>query len=390
MVGTVQHFRRTERSDGLATVLSIGTANPPNVIEQSTFPDYYFRVTNSEHKVELKEKFRRVCGRTTVKKRYTHVTEEVLKKNPNMIPYNAPSLDARQDLVITAVPKLGKEAAEKALGEWGRPRSEITHLIFNAMVGVDMPGADYQLLKLLGLSSTVKRTMFYHLGCYAGGTVLRLAKDLAENNKGARVLVVCAEIMALTFRGPDEAHFDNLIGQAIFGDGAAALVVGADPVEDVEKPVFELALASQVVLPDSEGAVEGHLIEAGLTFHLLNKLPNIVAKNLEMSLAEVFEPLGISDWDDLFYIVHPGGPAILDKAEEQLKLKPGKLRATRHVLSEYGNMSSATVLFIMDEVRRRSAEEKKGTTGEGREWGVLFGLGPGLTMEMVVLRSVPL
>ncbi|KAM0932954.1 putative chalcone synthase [Dioscorea sansibarensis] len=389
MVG-IQNFRRTERSDGLANVLAIGTANPPNIIEQSTFADYYFRVTNSEHKVELKEKFRRVCARTTVKKRYTYVTEEVLKKNPNMIPYNAPSLDVRQEIVISAVPKLGKEAAEKALDEWGRPRSEITHLIFCAMVGVEMPGADYQLLNLLNLEPNVKRSMFYQLGCYAGGTVLRLAKDIAENNKNARILVVCAEVMALTFRGPDEAHFDNLIGQAIFGDGAAALVIGADPTENVEKPVFELASASQVVLPDSDGAVEGHLIESGLTFHLLNKLPNIVAKNLEMSLAEVFEPLGISDWDELFYIVHPGGPAILDKAEEQLKLKEGKLRATRHVLSEFGNMSSATVLFIMDEMRRRSAEEKKGTTGEGREWGVLFGLGPGLTMEMVTLRSVAL
>ncbi|KAJ0989101.1 hypothetical protein J5N97_007457 [Dioscorea zingiberensis] len=388
MVGIDANLKK-ERAQGPATVLALGTANPPNIIEQSTYPDYYFRVTNSEHKQDLKNKFRRVCEKSTVKKRYTYLTEDILKENPNMCAFKAPSLDARQDITVKAVPELGSMAALKALEEWGRPRSEITHLVFCAMTGADMPGADYQLLKLLGLSHTISRIMFYSLGCYAGGTVLRMAKDLAENNKDARVLVVCSEVMAHVFRGPDEAHFDSLIGEAIFGDGAAALIVGADPIQGVEKPVFEIVSAVQALLPDSEGSVEGHFIQAGLTFHLQSKLPKVVAMNLEKSLKQAFEPLGVSDWDELFYIVHPGGPAILDKTEEELKLTPGKLRATRHVLSEYGNMSSATVLFIMDEMRKRSAEEGKGSTGEGRELGVLFGFGPGLTMEMVVLRSVP-
>ncbi|KAM0944275.1 putative chalcone synthase [Dioscorea sansibarensis] len=386
----IQDAFRKERPQGPATVLAIGTANPPNMIEQSTYPDYYFRVTNSEHKQDLKNKFRRICERSTVKKRYTYLTEDILKENPNMCIYKAPSTDVRQEITVPAVPELGSMAAVKALEEWGRPRSEITHLVFCAMTGADMPGADYQLLKLLGLSHTINRTMLYSLGCYAGGTVLRIAKDNAENNKGARVLVVSSEIMTQVFRGPDEAHFDSLIGEAIFGDGAAALVVGADPNLDVEKPVFEIGLAMQALLPDSEGSVEGHFGHAGLTFHLQNKLPHVVAKNIEKSLKQVFEPLGVSDWNELFYIVHPGGPAILDKTEEELKLTPGKMRTTRQVLSEYGNMSSATVLFIMDEMRKRSAEEGKGSTGEGHELGVLLGFGPGLTMELVLLRSVSL
>ncbi|KAI3808453.1 hypothetical protein L1987_24404 [Smallanthus sonchifolius] len=114
----------------------------------------------------------------------------------------APSLDARQDVATVEVPKLGKEAAVKAIKEWGQPKSKITHLIFCTISGVDMPGADYQLPKLLGLCPSVKRFMMYQQGCFGGGTVLRLAKDLAENNKGARVLVVCSEIIsAVTFRG---------------------------------------------------------------------------------------------------------------------------------------------------------------------------------------------
>lgn len=151
-----------------------------------------------------------------------HLTEEILKENPNMCAYMAPSLDARQDLVVVEVPRLGKEAATKAIKEWGQPKSKITHLIFCITSGVDMPGADYQLTKLLGLRPSVKRYMMYQKGCFAGGMVLRLAKDLAENNKGARVLVVCSEITAVTFRGPSDTHLDSLVGQALFGDGAAA------------------------------------------------------------------------------------------------------------------------------------------------------------------------
>ena len=98
------------------------------------------------------------------------------------------------------MPKLGKEAATKAIKEWGRSTSEITHLVVCSTSGVDMPGADYQLVKLLGLRPSVNRVMLYHQGCFAGGTVLRIAKDLAENNKGARVLVVCSELTVVTFQ----------------------------------------------------------------------------------------------------------------------------------------------------------------------------------------------
>lgn len=333
--------------------------------------------------------FRRVEGeKSLIKKRYMYLTEDILQQNPNMCAYMAPSLDARQDILVEEVPKLGKEAAVKAIKEWGRPKSNITHLVVCSTSGVDMPGADYQLIRLLGLNPSVKRVMLYHQGCFAGGTVLRIAKDLAENNKGARVLVVCSEITVVTFRGTDDIHFDNLVGQALFADGAAALIVGADPIEGVERPLFQMASAAQLVLPDSEGAIEGHLREVGLTFQLLNHVPTIISKNIEKSLEEAFEPLGISDWNSLFWIAHPGGPAILDAFESKLKLKPEKLRATRHVLSEFGNMSSACVFFIMDEMRKRSAKEGKGTTGEGLDWGVLYGFGPGLTMETVVLKSV--
>ncbi|XP_057497625.1 chalcone synthase 1-like [Actinidia eriantha] len=384
---TVEEVRRAQRAEGPATVMAIGTSTPPNCVDQSEYPDYYFRITNSEHKTQLKEKFKRICKKSMIKKRYMYLTEEILKENPSVCTYMAPSLDARQDMVVVEVPKLGKEAAQRAIKEWGQPKSKITHLVFCTTSGVDMPGADYQLTKLLGLRPSVNRLMMYQQGCFAGGTVLRLAKDLAENNKGARVLVVCSEITAVTFRGPSDTHLDSLVGQALFGDGAAAVIVGADPT-DVEKPLFELVSAAQTILPNSDGAIDGHLREMGLTFHLLKDVPGLISKNIEKSLVEAFKPLGISDWNSLFWIAHPGGAAILDQVELKLALKPEKLQATRHVLSEYGNMSSACVLFILDEMRRKSAKDGCKTTGEGLEWGVLFGFGPGLTVETVVLHSL--
>ncbi|KAK4478263.1 hypothetical protein RD792_017549 [Penstemon davidsonii] len=158
----------------------------------------------------------------------------------------------------------------------------------------------------------------------------------------------------------------------------------------VEMPLFQIVSAAQMLLPDSHGAIDLHLREAGLTFHLSKDVPNIISKNIEKILKEAFDPLGISDWNSIFWIVHPGGPAILDQVEEKLALKPEKLQSTRHVLSEYGNLTSPCVLFILDEMRKSSAKEGMSSTGEGLDWGVLFGFGPGLTVETVVLHSVPI
>lgn len=316
------------------------------------------------------------------------LTEELLKQNPKICAHEAPSLDSRQDIAVVEVPKLGKQAAVNAIREWGRPTADITHLIFCTSSGIDMPGADYRLTKLLGLRPSVKRFMIYQQGCFAGATVLRLVKDLAENNRAARVLAVCSEITAVTFRGPSDSHLDGLVGQALFGDGAAAIIVGSDPVPGLERPIFEIISAAQTILPDSDGAIDGHLREVGLTFHLLKDVPGLVSKNIRRILLEAFGPLGLSNWNSIFWIVHPGGPAILDQIEMELGLGPDKLRSSRHVLREYGNMSSACVFFILDEMRKKSSQNGLKTTGEGLEWGVLFGFGPGLTVETVALRSV--
>uniref|UniRef100_A0ACD5Y054 Uncharacterized protein n=1 Tax=Avena sativa TaxID=4498 RepID=A0ACD5Y054_AVESA len=341
----VRQMRQAQRADGPASVLAIGTANPANCVRQDEYADYYFRVTHTEHLTKLKAKLNRICHRSAIKKRYFYHDEELLQNHPEFMDRTLPSLDARMDIAATAVPELAAAAARKAMAEWGRPPAEITHLVVSTYTGAHMPG------------------------------------DIAENNRGARVLVACAELALIYFRAPDEAHIDTIILQALFGDGAGAVIVGAEPDDSVgERPVFEMVAASQSIIPESNHAAVGRLTEHGLVFNPSFEMPALILENIDQSMADALGPLGLTGcWNDLFWAVHPGGRAILDSVEAGLQLESKKLAASRHVLSEYGNMSGSTVIFVLDEIRRHKQALP--------DMGVLLGLGPGVTVETMVLRA---
>ncbi|GJM96157.1 hypothetical protein PR202_ga12970 [Eleusine coracana subsp. coracana] len=376
--GTARHMWR---ADGAASVLGIGTANPANCVRQEDYADYYFSVTKSEHLGNLKAKLKRICHKSAIQKRYFHLTEELLNDHPELLDRTVPSLDARQGILASAVPELTAAAASKAIAEWGRPATEITHLVVSTFSGAHMPGADHRLASLLGLRPFVRRTMLYMHGCSSGSAALRMAKDIAENNHGARVLVACAELTLIMFRAPHgQANNDDelMVMQALFGDGAAAAVVGADPINSVENPDFEMISASQTTIPDTAHLAAGQFRDDGMLFHPSKELPSLVRDNIEHCMAGAFAPLGITagGWNDLFWAVHPGGRPILDSVEAGLRLEPGKLWASRKVLSEYGNMSGPSVIFVLDELRRTL--EDKDQDQEGRqEMGVVLGIGPG-------------
>ena len=329
-----------------------------------------------------------------IKKRHFYHTEEMIGGHPEIIDPAAPSLGARQGIAADAAHSLAAEAASRAIVAWGRPAAAVTHLVVCTNAGVHEPGADLRLAGLLGLLPAVRRTLLYHHGCSAGVAALRVAKDIAENNRGARVLVACTQANILLFSPPDDdAHVDILVAMALFGDGAGAVVVGADPTgSPVERPLFHMVSASQTTLPGTDHAVVMNLSERGLTgSHLSVEVPMLVQGSIERRLVDTLAPLGLPDvgdggWNGLFWAVHPGGRAILDGYEAVLGLEPWKLAASRHVLREYGNMSGATVIFVLDEIRRRRQD---GSDKEGKdcEWGVMSGLGPGLTMETVVLHA---
>nr|GEY49872.1 chalcone synthase [Tanacetum cinerariifolium] len=186
-----------------------------------------------------------------------------------------------------------------------------------------------------------------------------LNKDLAANNKGARVLSVCCEIMLMTFRSLNNANLDNVISQTLLADGAGAVIVGSDFDLTNEVSLFEIVSASQTILPDSEGTIRGQLSVSCLKLHLLRMMPNLLYKNIDTVLENAFLPYGIIDWNFIFWIVHPSGLVILDQVEIKLILKEKNMRASRHVLMS-----------------------------EGLDCGILFGFGlPILTVEMLVLHS---
>ncbi|KAF8650883.1 hypothetical protein HU200_063794 [Digitaria exilis] len=308
-----------------------------------------------------------------VKKRYFQVTDDLLSAHPDLLDPSLPSIDARLQAVASALPELAAAAAAKAIAEWGRPASDITHLVVSTSSGAQIPGIDVRVASLLGLRPTVRRTMLYFQGCTGGAAALRVAKDAAENNRGARVLAVCADVLsAMAFHAPgDGDDIEGAVAHAIFGDGAGAVVA---------------------TIPGTERLVTGDVGSAGLGYNLAPvEVPVLVAGNIEEILAGAAAPLGGvveegGGWNSLFWVVHPGSPMILKSYEKVLGLEPGKLAASRRVLGEYGNMIGPTVIFVLDEVlRRRRKEGEDG--GEGCKWGLLVGLGPGFTAEVMVLRA---
>eukprot|EP00249_Psilotum_nudum_P007996 c20967_g1_i2 orf=549-1874(-) len=371
-----------------ASILAMGRATPSNKIDQATYADWYFNITNSSDKVELKKKMQRICERSGIKTRYSILTDEFLKAHPEFYTPGEPSLEQRNSIFAEEVPKLAHEAAVGAIKEWGRPASEITHLVVATLTGVAIPGADVMLTKSLGLRPDVNRVMLYMLGCYAGITALRVAKDLAENNPQSRVLICCSELAAPTFRAPNEKFPYDLVGTALFGDGASGVIVGALPDPKIERPLYEIHWVGEVLAPDSEKIIEGTLKLEGLQFYLDRTLPSLVSKHVGSFCRTALDNSpGKPGFNDVFWAVHSGGPAILNAVEEALQLNPEKLAASRHILENYGNISASTVLFVLDELRR---QDSPADMQSDCDWGIAVAFGPGVTIEGTLLKRCKL
>ncbi|CAD6251152.1 unnamed protein product [Miscanthus lutarioriparius] len=343
----VCQFRRTQQAEGPAAVLAIGTANPPHSVPQDEFPDYFFRVSKSEHLTDLKVKLKRICEKSGIKKRFFHINEEILGAHPDFNDREKPSLEARIEMTATEVPKLAACAAANAITEWGRPATDITHIVFSTYSGARTPSADLRLASLLGLRPSVCRTTLSLHGCSGGVRALHLAKDIAENNHGARASSRRLEIPHLVLRPHGRA-----------------------------------------TIPMTEDAITTQFARGGMDYHIGKQVPTIVEQTIKQCLLDVTGTLGIDvvTWNDLFWAVHPGGRAILDSVEAALRLETEKLAASRHVLSEYGNMSSATVVFVLKELHHRLTAKDDGDE-ETAEWGVMIAFGPGITVEIMILRA---
>ncbi|KAG0477856.1 hypothetical protein HPP92_012575 [Vanilla planifolia] len=380
--------RRASRP-GKAAILALGKAFPDHLLLQENLVDNYFHETNCNDPV-LREKLERLCKSTTVKRRYTVLSRDILQKYPELAAKGGPTLQQRLEICNAAVCEMAAAAAESCLLDWGRPASSITHLVYVSSMELRIPSGDLYLASRLSLRPDVSRVVLYFLGCYGGVSALRVAKDLAENNPGSRVLVVTSETTALGFRPPSTDRPYDLVGAALFGDGAAAAVVGADP-DPEERAFMEMEWATQEFVPGTAGVIDGRMTEEGISFLLGRELPELIGSRIEGFCQRMMESARVKDgvrfkdgFNDLFWAVHPGGPAILNRMEGSLGLRPEKLECSRRALSEYGNVSSSTVFYVLDYLR----EEMRRKEGGIEEWGLVLAFGPGVTFEGILVRGL--
>lgn len=326
-----------------------------------------------------------------MKTRYVVMSEEILKKYPELTVEGLPTVKQRLDICNPAVTQMAIEASQACIKNWGRPISDITHLVYVSSSEARLPGGDLYLARGLGLSPEIQRVMLYFMGCSGGVAALRVAKDIAENNPGSRVLLATSETTIIGYKPPSAHRPYDLVGVALFGDGAGAMIVGSDPFSDTEKPLFELHTAIQNFLPDTEKTIDGRLTEEGISFKLARELPQIIEDHIEGFCDKLMDTVGLSnkDYNKMFWAVHPGGPAILNRIEKRLDLLPDKLNASRRALMDYGNASSNTIVYVLEYMMEESLKMKKTQSEQGEDdWGLILAFGPGITFEGILARNL--
>ncbi|XP_075488660.1 type III polyketide synthase B [Primulina tabacum] len=372
-----------------AVILAIGKAFPHQLVMQEFLVDGYFKNTNCDDP-DLKQKLTRLCKTTTVKTRYVVMSEEILKKYPELAIEGVPTVKQRLDICNSAVTKMAIEASQSCIKKWGRPVSDITHLVYVSSSEARMPGGDIYLAKGLGLRPKTRRVMLYFSGCSGGVAGLRVAKDIAENNPGSRVLLATSETTIIGYKPPSAERPYDLVGVALFGDGAGAMIIGSNPTLNLEKPLFELHTSLQHFLPDTEKVIEGRLTEEGISFMLERELPQIIQDNIQDFCIELMGFAGFSekDYNKLFWAVHPGGPAILNQLEKKLELFPDKLNASRRALADYGNASSNTIVYVLEYMLEEVKNVKKEEEKVDNKWGLILAFGPGITFEGILTKNL--
>nr|UYB77873.1 chalcone synthase [Begonia x semperflorens-cultorum] len=375
-------------SPGKATILALGKAFPHQLVMQEYLVDGYFKNTNCDDP-DLRQKLTRLCKTTTVKTRYVVMSEEILKQYPELAIEGRPTVKQRLDICNIAVTEMAVEASKACIKNWGRPVSEITHLVYVSSSEVRLPGGDLYLATGLGLNPETQRVMLYFMGCSGGVAGLRLAKDIAENNPGSRVLLTTSETTVIGYKPPSADRPYDLVGVALFGDGAGAMVIGSDPEVKTERPLFELHTAVQQFLPNTEKIIDGRLTEEGISFKLDKELPHIIEDNIEKFCNDLMKVVGFNgqEYNELFWAVHPGGPAILNRLEKRLDLSPEKLNASRRALMDYGNASSNTIVYVLEYMIEERLKMKKNGVENG-DWGLILAFGPGISLEGILARNL--
>jgi len=262
-------------------------------------------------------------------------------------------------------PALFADAARRALADAGMAAAAITHVVTVSCTGLFAPGPDSRLVRDLGLDAGVERYHLGFVGCAAAMPGLRLAHRIASAQPGAVVLVVCAELCSLHIRA--SADPQQIVAASVFADGAAAAIVTSAPIDTdrLELESFATALSAE-----GEEDMVWTIGDNGFEMTLSAEVPRIVGREVRGAAADLL--------DAQAWAIHPGGRSVLDRVAAGLDLTDAQMAPSRRILRDYGNMSSATILFILRELLQDRA------LGDATIGALAFG--PGLTVESAQVR----
>jgi alkylresorcinol/alkylpyrone synthase len=343
------------------SILSTATAVPPHRVEQWEIKEFARRLFAGEFR-DL-ERLLPVFDNAQIESRHFCRPLEWFGQKWTFPERNA--------LYVEHALELSEKAAYRCLDRVGAKPEEIGALFFVSTTGISTPSLDAKLLFKLGLSPNLKRIPVWGLGCAGGAAGVARAADYARAYPDELVLVVATELCSLTFQVGDSSK-SNLVASSLFADGAAAVLLGPG-----DGP--EILGSHDTTWPNTEDVMGWDLVDTGLKVRFAKSVPQIVRTRTRATVEEACKKHGVAPEDLRHLVVHPGGAKVLDAYEEALRLEPGSLDLPRVVLREYGNMSSVSVLFVLE----RFLESYPAGSGE---YGSISALGPGFSAEHVLFR----
>jgi len=345
-------------------ILGVSGVVPPNYVEQSCLTARLRDLWAARHS-DLR-RFDQIQQALGIKGRYLALP---------MSEY--PPLDtfARcNEAWLRIAPELGAKAVSAALGNASIDPSEVGHLFFVTVTGIATPSIDTRIISALGMRPNVKRTPIFGLGCVAGAAGLARAADYVRAYPDQIAVVLSVELCSLTLQR-DDLSVANIIASGLFGDGAAAAVLGAPG----DAPAPRIVDTRSIVFPGTEDILGWELVNSGFKIVLSARLADLIAQNIGGEVDSFLAGSGLERASIRHWIAHTGGPKVLCAIEQSLALPEGALARSWRNLSEMGNLSSASVLFILDDLLR-SGTAKKG------DRGLMIGMGPGFSIELLLLE----
>jgi alkylresorcinol/alkylpyrone synthase len=314
------------------------------------------------HDPDLLDKLRSLISNSQVYRRYAPIPVAELVK-----PH---AFEERNRIYIESARELGLSLARSALADAGIQAQDIDLIVTTSCTGYSLPGLDVMLANELGLRSDVKRLPFLQLGCSGGARSLAIAHDYLGAHPQHLVLVVALEFCTLTFQ-TDDFSLPNLVSAVIFGDGGGAAVLSGEELS--HPPLCRIRNTRSHLFPDTGHFMGFDLRENGFHIVLDRDIPHFIGNNAGQLLWDFVRDNG-SSLD--FAAIHPGGKSVLQALEYSCEIPAEFLRPSWKILRDFGNMSSATVLFILQEV----------LAGTPRGNGIAAAFGPGFCLELLSLE----